>query len=177
MTLDMWHIARNANPNGTAILNEYWCAGLQPVLIFFGTVPRFYLNEFRYQEFEGQEARNTTARMGFWLSFTIGTACFLVAAAIFGLCAGSLIEFIWDNGTPPTEGLRLLDAQVMTALMLVQIGYPLVFLYSILHLHVFQRKEEWYKRGGDYPAWLSFCAHLKTQILALATPSSPFSQH
>lgn len=157
MTLDMWHIAKNANPNGTAILNEFWCAALQPVMVFFGTIPRFYLNEFRYQEFDGKDAHNASGRMGFWASFTIGSVAFLIATAIFGVCTGSLIEFIWDSGTPPAEGLRLLDAQVMTGLMLSQIGYPVVFLFSILYLHCFQRGEQWYKRGGDYPAMLSFC--------------------
>lgn len=166
MTIDMWKIAEHANPNGTAILPSHWCAALQPVIIFFGSIPRFYLNECRFQR--GLEGMPQRVAPWAWI---IGALSFLIATTLFSVCAASLVEFIWDDGTPSDVNMRLSDAYVMTILMLLQIGYPLVFLFSTVYMHLCSG--DWRSRGGDYPAWLSFCAHLKTQTLALATPLPP----
>tara|TARA_B100000575_G_C23140268_1_gene663369 strand:- start:85 stop:732 length:648 start_codon:yes stop_codon:yes gene_type:complete len=160
MTLDMWKIAEHANPSGTAILPVYWCASLQPVMIFFGSIPRFYLNECRYQS----EKNGPSKGVARWAWF-VGGVSFLVACVIFGVCTGSLVEFIWDDGTPPNKNMRLDDAYVVTLLMLLQIGYPLVFLFSILYMHVFCAKDNWKGRAVDYPAWLSFCTYLNNRNL------------
>ena len=149
MTIDMWKIAEHANPNGTAILEVQWCAALQPVMIFLGSIPRFYMNECRYQTGLGPQ------KMKLWV-WIVGTVSFLGALTIFGVCTGSLLEYIWDNGTPPDANMRLLDAQVLTALMLVQLGYPIVFLFSVVYMHLLPGGHR--ADGGSYPAWLSFCA-------------------
>ncbi len=131
-------------------------------MVFLGSIPRFYLNECRFQKNleSGPQQLNT------W-TWIVGALSFFGASAIFGICTGSLIEYIWDDGTPPDKNMRLSDAYVMTVLMLVQIGYPIVFLFSTIYLHVFPGG--WRTRAADYPAWLSFCAHLNTQPLVIAT--------
>ena len=152
MTLDMWRIARHANPNGTAFIDEYWSATLQPVMVFLGTIPRFYLNECRFQK--GIPGAPESVAVWVW---TAGIICFAGATIIFALCTYSLIEFVWDQGMPPVDGLRLLDARVITILMLIQIGYPVVFVFSIAYLHCqCGRSTKWSEEGADYPAWLSF---------------------
>lgn len=148
MTLDMWHFAEHVNPNGTAILNKFFCAALQPVIIGLATVPRFLLGQCRYKN---REAGDPT-RVEPW-AWIVGALCWLGASAIFTVCLYSLVEFIWDDGTPPKDNLRLQDARTITALALVQIGYPLVSLYSYAYLHVFF--PHWRKEGDTYPAHLS----------------------
>ena len=150
MTLDMWHFAEHVNPNGTAILNKFWCAALQPVIIGLATVPRFLLGQCRYKN---REAGDPT-RVEPW-AWIVGALCWIGASAIFTVCLYSLVEFMWDDGTPPKDNLRLQDARTITALALVQIGYPLVSLYSYAYLHVFCFKTEWRKEGDSYPAFLS----------------------
>tara|TARA_Y100000389_G_scaffold186039_1_gene206036 strand:+ start:450 stop:1163 length:714 start_codon:yes stop_codon:yes gene_type:complete len=164
MTLDMWKIAQHANPNGTAILDVHWCAALQPVMIFLGSIPRFYLNECRFQK--GLEGAPQSVAAWTWI---VGAISFLGALAIFSVCTASLVDFIWQNGTPPDENMRLSDAYIMTTLMLLQIGYPLVFLFSTMYMHLCCMGQKWKERAGDYPAWLSFCARLNTQATVLAT--------
>tara|TARA_Y100001980_G_C14515264_1_gene290596 strand:- start:69 stop:602 length:534 start_codon:yes stop_codon:yes gene_type:complete len=148
MTLDMWKIAEHANPNGTAILPSHWCAALQPVIIFFGSIPRFYLNECRYRN--GLKDVDGVATWA-WI---VGALSFVIATTLFSVCAASLVEFIWDEGAPPDVNMRLSDAYVMTILMLLQIGYPLVFLFSTVYMHLCPGG--WRDKGAEYPAWLSF---------------------
>jgi hypothetical protein len=160
MTLDMWKLARHANNDTTAapIIDEYWCATLQPVIIFLGSIPRFYLNDCR-----------SSGKRAPCFTFVIGGLAFLFACGLFGLTSGSLIEFVWRNGTPPDTNMRLLDARVITGLMLVQIGYPIVYLYSFLHMHCFFRRNNWPTKGNDFPAWLSLVKDLTYCTLDITT--------
>ena len=162
MTLEMWKLAHHANNDTTAVpfLDQYWCATLQPIMVFLGGIPRFYLNDFR------QRNGNKLSTGLVWL----GIIAFLVACGLFGLTTGSLLDFIWRNGTPPDENLRLLDARVLTALILVQIGYPLVYIFSLVYLHCYGRPYDWPDdRSFFYPPGLSFLKDMAYGTLDVTT--------
>jgi hypothetical protein len=150
MTLDMWFLAENANPSGTPLLNKFWCAALQPVIITLGTIPRFLLGECRFKY--RTKGDPTSVRPWAW---ALGGLSYAGACAVFAVCLYSLVEFIWKDGTPPDVGMRLQDANVVTALALAQIGYPVVSLYAIIYMHCLCAKNKWRERGDTYPAMLS----------------------
>lgn len=148
LCLDSWSLAEHANPDGTAILNKYWCTALQPVIIMLASIPRFVLGQCRYNS--EKPGAPQSVEMWAWL---VGGLCWIGAAAVFGICLYSILEFIWDNGTPPDEFMRRQDAIVITALSYVQIGYAVVSLYSYAYLHLICG--HWRAKGGSFPAHLS----------------------
>lgn len=118
---------------------------MQPLIIFCGTIPRFYVGEFR----------GAGKRVAAW-AWVAGALGYAGGITLFALSAYSLLDFVWQNGTPPNEDLKRTDAYIVTATMAAQLAYPLISLFSIFYLHCLRAKDNWAIRGDDYPALLSF---------------------
>lgn len=120
-------------------------AALQPVMVLLGSVGRFYTNELR------NDASDPPRPAKWWVA-TLGALSYVLAGVIFGFTCQNLLE---QTGLPsavetqPATNLlpatsrdrRHADALVVRAVILAQIGYPVVTAISLIVLHqsVFRR--------------------------------------
>lgn len=142
MTIDLWHIADLPIDSTSRILGPFWCASLQPVMILLASVPRFYLGEFRGAK--GKVGEKVEAQP---LSFVlVGIVAIVASCAVFVICAWDIVTQTLNHTADEWDRLAVLT------IVLVQVGYPVVFIGSILYLHL-----QGYGRTVDtYPAYLSF---------------------
>lgn len=143
LTLDLWHLVELSDPTHAFVLGPYWCATLQPVMIFFGSIPRFYLGEFRNHKGNG---KSVAQPRGF---IAVGSISILLSCAVFGVCAWDILSYTLEN-----DGHDEWDKLAVCTIVLVQIGYPIAFIGSILYLHLHPKK--YAEHSDTYPALLSF---------------------
>ena len=143
MTIDLWHLAGRSANASTYILGPFWCSSLQPIMIGLASIPRFYLGEFRGAK--GNASQTVEAQP---LPFVVvGIVATLASCAVFAICAWDIVTYTLEADLQDSW-----DRFAVLTIVLVQIGYPLVFIGSILHLHI-----HGYGRKVDtYPAYLSF---------------------
>lgn len=151
MVLDLWDLAEHAQPalfNGTIDnfmfpgLTRDVCAALQPVIILLGSIPRFYLNEFK-----GSAKQDPPSTL--WVGF--GLVAWFGAFVIWLLCSLSLTERLWRDGAAPAENMRYSDQVVVTAIVWLQAGYAIVSAAAF-----FFSRREGIRSGDSYNATLSF---------------------
>ena len=166
MVLDLWDLADHAMPltlvNGTDVgepqllpgLTRDWCAALQPVIILLGTVPRFYLNEFKWSKHTEHEKYPGVPPNG-WTSYyiwsSVGVVCWLGAAVVWLLCSIALTSRLWKDGAAPDNNMRGTDQWVVTLIVWLQAGYPATSLMEVIWSMCLGRRT-----GDTYSANLSF---------------------
>jgi len=162
MVLELWDLAEHAMPlqlaNGADIGNPQalpWmtrelCAALQPLMILFATVPRFYLNEFKWSP----QNEKAGAPPGGWRSYTvwsvIGVLCWSASAVIWATCSIALTSRLWKDGDAPEDNMRRSEQLVVTTVIWLQIGYPIVSLVEMIWSNLKGRRT-----GDTYDAALS----------------------
>jgi hypothetical protein len=105
--------------NPTWEVSPWWLAALQVAMVSFGSWWRFYFNE-------GRDRESCTIQV-------MAAVTFLLACCCFAVIVTSLLDGLWPvlTATPPTASeAQITDALMMHLLVLVWIGYPLVFVYA-----------------------------------------------
>lgn len=163
MMLHLFDLAKRINPDGTPFISEGWCVSLQPLLVLFGSIPRFALNEFRY---EGKDKESMSST---WIAF--GLACYAAASAIFVLTTYTVVHLaLTYDGPDRAPNTTAYDKDVLVGLLLAQIGYPVLTYFSLFYLHVLYKPDpELHRASASYPATLSFIKDVGYSILDVLT--------
>ena len=130
---------------GLGVLTRDACAALQPVIIGLGSVPRFYLNEFKVAD--GEDPVSLT-------QIGIGVLAWGGAFAIWLVCSLSLHSRVWKDGVMPEDNMRSSDQTVVTAIVWLQVGYPIVSVGELAWRRWVGKSKG--KTGDTYDATLSF---------------------
>lgn len=163
MMLHLFDLAKRINPDGTPFISEGWCVALQPVIILFGSIPRFALNEFRHSPKDGEKPMSSTI-------IAFGLACYAAASAVFVLTTYSVVHLALSyDGPDRAPNTTPYDKDVLVGLLLAQIGYPVVTYYSLLYLHVLYPESDNVSNSASYPATLSFIKDVAYSTLDVLT--------
>ncbi len=167
MTIELGNLAANANPGRTPWVSEVINSGLQPLIILGGTIGRFFANEIRRDD-EGRWPRFGTSG---WWSLTAGVVCYMLS---FGLWMFTTLNLIAQVGSLDSlaAGAPYNDGIAVYVICLVQMGYPLTSLVTVVTLDYFApdlRDETKPMPGNQYPPTLSLLKDLAYSALDITS--------
>ena len=119
-------IADQAEPTGDRLLSTHVAAFLQTIIIFLGSIARFFLNDLRVPTNRAKRSRT--------ISVTLGSLAYLGATAIWVLTTADLLMHVGAPQDKTTDNARE-DAYVLWWLAVVQVGYPIISLLQIVWLN------------------------------------------
>ena len=124
-------IADQAQPSDHRLLSTHVSAFLQTVIIFLGSIARFFLNDLRAPE----DRRRVSHRA---CSVFLGIVAYLGATTVWVL---TTIDLLMHVGLPQdkTSDHAMEDAYVLWALAIVQVGYPVISLLQVIWLNCWSR--------------------------------------
>jgi hypothetical protein len=124
-------IADRAQPSDHRLLSTHVSAFLQTIIIFLGSIARFFLNDLR-----APEHRRRVSHRG--CSVFLGILAYLGATAIWVL---TTVDLLMHVGLPQdkTSDHAMEDAYVLWALAIVQVGYPVISLLQVVWLNCWSR--------------------------------------
>jgi len=123
-----------------------WAALMQPLMVQFGSIPKFYMNNLRYKA----HVRRTVI-----LHTCISVVLFIGACIAFGFTTANVVDYIGpiNNDTYPDE-TDAAEATALTLLAYVQIGYPLVAAVDFGWMWYYGTYKGDYQ-FNEYSPWLS----------------------
>ena len=124
-------IADQAQPSDHRILSTHVSAFLQTIIIFLGSIARFFLNDLRAPEHRRRVSRRAC-------SVFLGFLAYLGATAIWVL---TTIDLLMHTGLPQDKANdhAMEDAYVLWALAIIQVGYPVISLLQVIWLNCWSR--------------------------------------
>ena len=168
MTMELWRLAEHANPETDASnpqlipgLTADLCAALQPVIVLCGTVPRFYLGEFKWVRPENrtppEKGPNMPPEGWTWyvVQVIIGVVFWLGGLATWLCCSLALHSKLWKDGVAPDDNMRATDQIIATLIVWIQALYPAVSVMEFVWTHALGSDT-----GDTYSSALSFAKDL-----------------
>ena len=124
-------IAEKAEPHtADRIFATHVAAFLQTIVIFLGSIARFFLNDLREPKDLSVASRG--------VSVFFGTVAYLGAASIWVLTTLDLLFHVGPPHEKTTYAARE-DAYVLWTLSIVQVGYPIISLLQVIWLNCWPR--------------------------------------
>jgi len=123
-------IADQAEPTGNRLISTHVSAFLQTIIIFLGSIARFFLNDLRVPTNRAKRSRT--------ISVTLGSLAYLGATAIWVLTTADLLMHVGPPQDKKTDNARE-DAYVLWWLAVVQVGYPVISFLQIIWLNCWSR--------------------------------------
>ena len=136
-------VADQAEPNHNRIFATHTAAFLQTIVIFLGSIARFFLNDLR--------APKDRARASRAISVSLGVLAYAGATAIWVL---TTIDLLMHVGLPheKTNDHATEDAYVLWTLSIIQIGYPVISLLQVIWLNCWSRNLDPSNRAEGMPS-------------------------
>ena len=136
-------VADQAQPDNNRIFATHTAAFLQTVVIFLGSIARFFLNDLR--------APKDRARASRAVSVSLGVLAYAGATAIWVL---TTIDLLMHVGLPQekTDDHAMEDAYVLWALSVMQIGYPVISLLQVVWLNCWSKNLDPSNRAEGMPS-------------------------
>lgn len=127
MQIDLYTLAESARPDGEkdTLFHPHWGVIFQTLIILFGSITRFFLNDLR----PVAGATGTQTRITQFL----GVLSYLAATTFFALSTANLLLYVGNPDDLSGEAQE--QAYVIWLVQLVQIGYPVVTFIQIVYLN------------------------------------------
>jgi bacteriorhodopsin len=115
--IDLHAIAEGSEPLNKHIFGSFVAAGLQPLIIGLGSIPRFLVNNF-------QQGGNGSSSSSALKVYAVGALCFFIACCLWVL---TTVNLLLHCGWPQKSTAAATEsAVVIWAIAIVQVGYPVV---------------------------------------------------
>jgi len=129
MSLDLIELTHHATGGvEPPLINKYWSAALMILMVFFGSVYRFFANQLRGKPLQNGEVVQSIDNT----QFAVGVVSFATSCAIFVVVVANILQPIFDNAIDDPKLKH--DADAVKVLTLTWIGYPLVSVLSRFRL-------------------------------------------
>ena len=136
-------VADQAQPDNRRIFATHTAAFLQTIVVFLGSIARFFLNDLR--------APKNRARASRAVSVSLGVLAYSGATAIWVL---TTLDLLMHVGLPQekTDDRAMEDAYVLWALSIMQIGYPVISLLQVVWLNCWSKNLDPSSRAEGMPS-------------------------
>ena len=136
-------VADQAQPDNHRIFATHTAAFLQTVVIFLGSIARFFLNDLR--------APKDRARASRAVSVSLGVLAYAGATAIWVF---TTIDLLMHVGLPQdkTDDHAMEDAYVLWTLSIIQVGYPVISLLQVIWLNCWSKNLDPSNRAEGMPS-------------------------
>jgi len=138
MVLDLHFLAEEANPGGAGFLGPIWGSTLIAFVVSFGTVGRSFFNNLR----PGTNADGSRQEQPCF-NWIVSVGSFLCAMALFVTVYLDVLIAADYPDNAPTAAMRD-DRIAIWSIVLVQWGYPVVFLVEYLVVRCTKPQEDEY---------------------------------
>ena len=136
-------VADQAQPDNHRVFATHTAAFLQTIVIFLGSIARFFLNDLG--------APKDRARASRAVSVSLGVLAYAGATTIWVL---TTIDLLMHVGLPQdkTDDRAMEDAYVLWALSIMQIGYPIISLLQVIWLNCWSQNLDPNNRDEGMPS-------------------------